>query len=77
MRFFFLKSIYVWHIVKSGWTTPYLVIIELTVLQKQTRVANDRAINAICLALSPSEFSRISHCETAQEAWEIWTWLCG
>jgi hypothetical protein len=32
---------------------------------------NDRVMNAICLALSPSEFSRISHCEIAQEAWEI------
>jgi len=74
---FFLKSIDVWSIVKSGWTPLDTTIGEWTVLQKQTRVANDRAINAICLALSPSKFSRISHCETAQEAWEIWTWLCG
>jgi hypothetical protein len=26
---------------------------------------------AICQALSPSEFSRISNCETAQDAWKI------
>lgn len=32
---------------------------------------NDKAINAICQALSPSKFSRISHCETAKEAWEV------
>jgi hypothetical protein len=28
-------------------------------------------MNVICQALLPSEFSRISHCKTAQEAWEI------
>jgi hypothetical protein len=32
---------------------------------------HDIAMNAICQALLPSEFSRISHCKTAQEAWEI------
>jgi hypothetical protein len=50
---FFLKSIDVWSIVKSGWTPLDTTIGEWTVLQKQTRVANDRAMNAICLALSP------------------------
>jgi len=28
-------------------------------------------MNAICSTLSPSEFSRISNCETAKEAWDI------
>jgi hypothetical protein len=28
-------------------------------------------MNAICSALSPSEFSRISNCETAKEEWDI------
>jgi len=28
-------------------------------------------MNAICSALSSSEFSRISNCETAKEAWDI------
>jgi hypothetical protein len=28
-------------------------------------------MNAICQTLSPSKFSRISHCETAKEAWEV------
>jgi hypothetical protein len=32
---------------------------------------NDKAMNAICQTLSPSKFSRISHCETAKEAWEV------
>lgn len=67
----FLKSIKVWHIVESGWTTPDTAIAEWTILKKKTCVVNDRAMNAICLALSLSEFLRISHCETSQEAWEI------
>jgi hypothetical protein len=65
----FLKLIDVWSIIESEWTTPNTVIAEWTVLQKQTRVANDRAMNVIYLALSLAEFSRISHYETAQEAW--------
>jgi hypothetical protein len=32
---------------------------------------NDKAMNAMCQALSPLEFSQISHCETMKEAWEI------
>jgi len=28
-------------------------------------------MNAICQALSTSEFSRISHCETVKEVWEV------
>jgi hypothetical protein len=67
---FFLKSIDVWHIVEFGWTTPDTTIVEWTAIQRQTHVVNDKAMNAICLSLSPSEFSRISHCETAQEAWD-------
>jgi hypothetical protein len=68
---FFLKAINVWHIVESEWTTPDTSIAEWTVLQKQTRVTNDLAMNAICSTLSPSEFSRVSNCETAKEAWDI------
>jgi hypothetical protein len=54
---FFLKSVDVWSIIESGWTTPDTTITKWTVLKKQTRVANDRAMNAICLALSPAKFS--------------------
>jgi hypothetical protein len=28
-------------------------------------------MNALCQTLSPSKFSRISHCGTAKEAWEV------
>jgi len=65
---FFLKSIDVWHLVESGWTTLDTSIVEWAILQKQTHVESDRAMNAICLALSSSKFLRISHCEIAEEA---------
>jgi len=38
---------------------------------KTTRVANDKAMNAICSTLSPSKCSRISKRETAKEVWDI------
>jgi len=46
---FFLKSVDVWSIIESGWTTPDTTITKWTVLKKQTRVVNDRAMNAICI----------------------------
>jgi hypothetical protein len=54
---FFLKSIDIWHSVETGWTTPETTIAEWIVPQKQTRVVNDKAMNVICQALSPLEFS--------------------
>jgi hypothetical protein len=68
---FFLNAIDVWHIVEFGWTTPDTTIAEWTALQKQTHAANDKAMNAICSTLSPSEFSKISNCENDKEAWDI------
>jgi len=68
---FFLKSIHVWHIVEIGWTPPETTIVEWTVPQRHSRVVIDKTMNAIYQALSPSKFPWISHCETAQEAWEI------
>jgi hypothetical protein len=32
---------------------------------------NDKAMNAICQATSPSEFLQISYFETAKEEWDI------
>jgi hypothetical protein len=65
---FFLKSIDCWNIVEIGWTnladaTPKLVD------EKNARLSNDKALHALCQALSPSEFARISNCESAKEAW--------
>jgi len=68
---FFLKSIDIWHIVESGWTPPEAPTAEWTIIQTHSCLSNDKALNAICQTLSPSEFSRISHCEIAREAWEI------
>jgi len=63
---FFLKSINVWQIVETGWTKPKATTTELFVVQNGTRLSNDKALHAICQALSPFEFTRISNCVSAQ-----------
>jgi hypothetical protein len=67
---FFLKSNDVWQIVKFGWNKPEASTVEL-ITQKNARLANDKALHALCQALSPFEFARISKFESAQEAWQI------
>jgi len=67
---FFLKSIDCWSIVETGWTKPVDAALEL-VPQKNARLSNDKALHALCQALSPSEFAKISKSESAQEAWQI------
>jgi hypothetical protein len=67
---FFLKSIDWWSIVETGWTKPEDAALEL-VPQKNARLSNDKALYALCKALSPSKFAKISNCESAQEAWQI------
>jgi hypothetical protein len=67
---FFLQSIDCWSIVETGWTKPTDATLEL-VPQKTARLSNDKALHALCQALSPSEFAKISNCEFAQEAWKI------
>jgi hypothetical protein len=64
----FLKSIDCWKIVETGWTKPADATPEL-VLDKNSQVSNDKALYALCQALSLSTFARISKCESAQEAW--------
>jgi hypothetical protein len=66
---FFLKSIDCWDIVETGWTKPEDATLEL-VPQKNARLSNDKALHALCQALSPSEFTKISNCESAQVAWK-------
>jgi len=68
---FFLKSIDVWKIVESGWIIPEDTTDELTIVQTSARLSNDKALYALCQALSLSEFARISNYESAQEAWQI------
>jgi hypothetical protein len=67
---FFLKSIDCWSIVEIGWTKPADTTLEL-VPEKNARLSNDKALHALCQALSPSEFARISNSESAKEAWQI------
>jgi helix-turn-helix protein len=67
---FFLKSIDCWSIVETSWTKPEDATLEL-VPQKNALLSNDKALHALCQALSPSEFAKISNCESAKEAWKI------
>jgi hypothetical protein len=68
--YFFLKSIDVWKIVETGWIKPEATD-KITVIQTSSRLSNDKALHALCQALSPSEFARISNCEIAKDAWQI------
>jgi hypothetical protein len=67
---FFLKSIDCWKIVETGWTKPTDATPE-SVTDKNARLFNDKALHALCQALLPSEFARISNSESAKEAWQI------
>jgi hypothetical protein len=67
---FFSKSIDCWSIVETGWTKPEDTMLEL-VPQKNIGLSNDKALHALCQALSPSEFAKFSNCESAGEAWQI------
>jgi hypothetical protein len=67
---FFLKFINCWKIVETSWTKAMDATPEL-VPEKNARLFNDKALNDLCQALSPSEFVRISNCESTQEAWQI------
>jgi hypothetical protein len=65
---FFLKSIDVCKIVETGWIKPEETD-EITITQTSERLSNDKALHALCQALSPSEFAQISNCEVAKDAW--------
>jgi hypothetical protein len=60
---FFLKSIDCWKTIEIGWIEPVDTNIEL-VNEKNVRLSNDKALHALCQALSPSEFTKISSCGT-------------
>jgi hypothetical protein len=67
----FLKSINLWWIVETSWTKHKATTAKLYVVQNNAWISNDKALHALCHALSLSEFARISNCESAQEAWQI------
>jgi hypothetical protein len=56
---FFLKSIDIWFVIEFGFNAPYKPTAEWSNVEKQTRMANDRAMNTLCLAISQTKFSRI------------------
>jgi hypothetical protein len=72
---FFLNSIDCWSIVETGWAKPEDTTLEL-VPQKNARLSNDKSLHALCQALSPSEFTKISNFESAQEVWQILETTC-
>jgi hypothetical protein len=65
---FFLKSIDVWQILETGWIKPEATTAKLSIAQNSARLSNDKALHALCQALSPSDFARISNCESTKEA---------
>jgi uncharacterized protein YehS (DUF1456 family) len=50
---FFLKSNDVWQIVESSWTKPEATAVE-SIPHKNARLTNDKALHALCQALTPS-----------------------
>jgi hypothetical protein len=68
---FFLKSLDVWSVIESGFQAPDKPTAEWSIAKNKSRVANDKAMNALYLAISQTEHSRISNCDSAKDAWEI------
>jgi hypothetical protein len=68
---FFLKSIDVWSVIESRFQALDKPIAEWSIAENKSRVANDKAMNALYLAISQIEHSRISNCDSAKDAWEI------
>jgi hypothetical protein len=70
MRFFF-KSIDVWSVIEARFNALDKPTAEWFNVEKQTCMANGRAMNALCLAISQTEFSRNSNCDGVKDAWKI------
>jgi hypothetical protein len=64
---FFLKSIDVWSVIESGFQTPNKPTAEWSIAENKSRVANDKAMNVLFLAISQTEHSRISNCDSAKD----------
>ena len=68
---FFLKSIDVWFVIESGFKALDKPTAEWSNVENQTRMVNDKVMNALCLAISQTEFSTILNCDNAKDAWKI------
>ena len=62
---------FVWDSVENGYVRPTTIKSEWDKAALALANANSKAINAIFCGVSPNEFHRISHVETAKEAWTI------
>ena len=60
-----------WDSVENGYVKPTTAKSEWDKAALALANANSKAINAIFCGVSPNEFHRISHVETAKEAWTI------
>ena len=61
----------VWDSVKNRYVKPIIAKSEWDKAALALANANSKAINSIFYCVSPDEFYRISHMETAKEAWMI------
>ena len=61
----------VWNSVKNGYVKPTTAKSEWDKVALALANVNSKAINAIFCGVFPDEFHRISHMETAKEAWTI------
>ena len=61
----------VWDSVKNGYVKPTIAKSEWDKAVLALANANSKAINAMFCGVPPDEFHRISHVETAKEAWTI------
>ena len=61
----------VWDSIENGYVKPTTTKSEWDKAALALANANSKAINAIFCGVSPDEFHRISHVETAEEAWMI------
>jgi len=67
---FFLKSIDCWKTIETCCIEPVDTNIELA-NESNARLSNDKALHALCQALSLSEFTKISNCGTVKKARQI------
>ena len=61
----------VWDSVKNGYVKPTTAKSEWDKTALALANVNNKAINAIFCGVSTDEFHKISHVETAKEAWKI------
>jgi hypothetical protein len=71
---FFLKSIDCWNIVEIGWTKPEDTTLE-TVPLTNSRLSNDKALHALCQALSPSKFPKFQTANQPKKHGKSWKQL--